>query len=99
VGQDGGRRGRAQHQDASHELSNVRVGGRQTFGVQFAERDMQGPLAGSDLVQTVQGQIEALADADSGGAGEQQGVGRQIVGAAQFLLQELVVLWGKRPGR
>ena len=55
--------------------------------MQFAERDMQRPLVRADLAQTVQRQIDAFADADSGGAREQERIGRQVVGAAQFLLQ------------
>jgi hypothetical protein len=99
VGQAGGGRRSTQSEDAIHDLSNVRVGRHQTFGVEFAEGDMQGPLVGTDLAQAVPRQIDALADADSGGAGEQQRVGRQVAGAAQFLLQELVVSWGKRSGQ
>ena len=96
VGQAGGRRQSTQSQDASHDPSNVCVGRHQAFGVQFAYGDMQRPLVHTDLPQTVQREIDALADADSGGASEQQCIGRQVVGAAQFLLQQLIVLGRKR---
>src|SRR5437870_686036 len=58
---------------------------------------MQRPLIRPELPQTVQRQIDALADADTGEAGEQQRMGRQVVGPAQLLLQPLIVRWGKRP--
>ena len=99
AGQVVGRRGGTQSEDAGHDLSNVCIGRHQAFGVQFAEGDMQRPLVGTDLPQAVQGQIDTFADADSSGAREQPRQGRQIAGATQFLLQELVVLWGKRSGQ
>ena len=57
----------AQSQDADHDPSNVFIGRHQTFDVQLTERDMQCPLIRPDLAQTVQRQIDTLADADSGG--------------------------------
>src|SRR5438876_11036446 len=60
---------------------------------------MDRPLVRADLAQAVQRQIDAFADADSGGAREQERVGGQVIGAAQFLLQELIVLRGKRSGQ
>ena len=56
--------------------------------MQLAERDMQRPLIGPQLPQTVQRQIDALADADPGGASEQQRIGRQVVEAAELLLEQ-----------
>ena len=60
----------AQSEDAGHDLSNVCIGRHQTFGVQFAERDVQGPLIRSDLTQTVQREIavEGAVWADTGAA-------------------------------
>jgi hypothetical protein len=54
--------------------------------VQFAEGGVEGPLIGGELTETIQGQIDAFADADAGGARQQEGIGRQVVGAAQLLL-------------
>ena len=59
----------------------------------------RGPLIGSELRETIQGEIDAFADADAGGAGQQEGIGGQVVGAAQFLLQELIVWWRQRFGQ
>jgi len=91
-----GRRQRAQGKNASHDPSHVAIGRYQTFGLELTERDMQRPLIHSDLPQTVQREINALADADSGGASKQQRIGGQVVSAAQFLLQQLIVLERKR---
>jgi hypothetical protein len=43
--------------------------------------------------------MDAFADADSGGADEQQRMGGEIIAAAQFLLQELVLGEGERSGK
>ena len=60
---------------------------------------MQGPLVWAQVPQAVQGQIEAFADADSSGAGEQERIGSQIVGSSQFLLQELILLQREGTGQ
>jgi len=52
-----------------------------------------------DRSQTVQRDIDTSSDTDAGGAREQKGVGRQVVGAAQFLLERLIVVWRKRSGQ
>jgi hypothetical protein len=41
--------------------------------------------------------VGAFAEADAGGAHEQERITEQIVGSAQFLLQALIVLEGQRP--
>jgi hypothetical protein len=58
---------------------------------------MQGPLIRSQLAQAVRRQIAAFTDADAGEAGEQEGVGKQVVGAAEFLLQALIIVGMQRP--
>ena len=67
--------------------------------MQFAERDMQGPLVRSEGAQAVQRQINALPDANAGGANEQERIGRQVAGTPPLLLQELIVGRGKRSGQ
>ena len=88
VGPSRGRGQRAQSQNTRHDLSNIVIGWHEAFGVQLAERDMQRPLIGPQLPQTVPRQIDALADADPGGASEQQRIGRQVVDAAELLLEQ-----------
>jgi hypothetical protein len=88
-----GWRGRgAQREDASYDPPNFGIDGNRAFGVQLAERDMDSPLVWSQLPQAVQRQAGAFADANTRSAHEQKGIGTQIIGPAQFLLQELVVL-------
>jgi hypothetical protein len=67
--------------------------------IQSQPRDVQGPLVWAHLLQAVQRQIEAFADADSAGTREQECIGGQIIGSAQFLLQELILLRRKRTGQ
>jgi hypothetical protein len=43
--------------------------------------------------------MDAFADADSGAADEQQRIRGEIIAAAQFLLQELVLVEGERSGK
>ena len=47
VGPSRGRGQRAQSQNTRHDLSNIVIGWREAFGMQLAERDMQGPLIGT----------------------------------------------------
>jgi len=99
AGERGGREGRAQAQDALYQAAHLAVGGDQALGVEFTEGNVECPLVGSQLSQAVQRQIDAFADADSGSPDEQEGIGVEIVGAAQLLLQELIILRGKRSGQ
>src|ERR1700687_2109170 len=59
---------------------------------------MQRPGVWSDGSQTVPREIQTLADADAGETREQKCIGGQIVGTAQFPLQQLIVLGAKRSG-
>jgi hypothetical protein len=67
--------------------------------VQLANRDVKSPGVSSQLPQAIQTQTDTLADADTCGAHEQQGVGIQVVGATELLLQEPIVLRRKRAGQ
>jgi hypothetical protein len=67
--------------------------------VQFAEGDMKRPLFGSHLPQAIQRQMNAFTDADSGDADKQECIGVEIIGPAQLLLHELILLQGKRSGK
>jgi hypothetical protein len=63
--------------------------------MELPERDMKRPLRFTDLAQAIEGKIDSLADANSGSADEQQGVGHQVIGVAELLLQPSIVLRGK----
>ena len=53
------------------------------------------PIGRSPMSADSRGQIDAFSDTDSGGASEQQRIGVQVVGAPQFLLQQLIVFRGE----
>ena len=53
---------------------------------------MKGPLIGADLAQAIQGKIDALADADSGKANQEQEVGFEIIQLTELRLEVLIVL-------
>jgi len=57
---------------------------------------MKSPCVGAQLSQTIQRQTDTFADADTCSAHEQQRIGVQVVGAAQFPLEQLIVLERKR---
>jgi hypothetical protein len=89
----------AQGADPLHDPPHLGIGRDQAFRVQFAERDMKRPLFASHLPQAVQRQMNAFANADSRGPDEQEGIGVEIIGTAQFLLQEFILLRGERSGK
>jgi len=60
---------------------------------------MERPLFSSYLPQAVQRQVDAFAAADPGGADEQECIRVEIIGSEQLLLQEMIVLRGKRFGK
>ena len=59
---------------------------------------MQSPLIWCELAQAIQRQSDAFADAQASEAGKQEGIGKQVVGAAEFLLQLLILVGVQRPG-
>ena len=58
---------------------------------------MNGPLIVTDRAQTIERQIEALADPHAGVTEKQQRVADPIVTPQQFLLDQLVLLGCQRP--
>ena len=61
---------------------------------------MERPLSGSDGTQAIEGEIDALADANAGVADEQEGVAGRIVAAQEFLLDEAILFrsqWTREP--
>ena len=59
---------------------------------------MQRPLFRSELTQTVEWQVDTFSDADSGKASQQEGIGIQVVFAAQFVLEPMIIFRGQRSG-
>jgi|GraSoiStandDraft_13_1057314.scaffolds.fasta_scaffold1140579_1 hypothetical protein len=89
----------AQGEDPLHDPPHLGIGRNEAFRVQFAQRDMERPLFGSYLPQTIQRQMDAFAKTDSRSPDEQEGIGVEIIGTEQFLLQELILLRRKGSGK
>ena len=67
--------------------------------MQLAQGNMERPLVRSDFSQAVEGQVDAFADTETGGADKQECIRSQVIGAPQLFLQELIFVEGKRPGQ
>jgi hypothetical protein len=50
------------------------------------------------VAPTIEWQANAFSNADSGEASQQESIGIQGVGAAQFLLESMIIFRRKRPG-
>jgi hypothetical protein len=66
--------------------------------VKLSKGNVQCPLFGPDVAQTIEWQVDALSNADPGAASQQESIGIQVVCAAQFLLESLIVFRRQRPG-
>src|SRR6266567_1420452 len=86
----------AEEAQALNEITSEGVDGDHAFGFEFSEGDMNRPLAWPRRAQTVIGQINTFADAHAGRAEQEEGISAEIVAAHELLLQELILLGGKR---
>src|SRR5688572_19566422 len=62
---------------------------------------MECPLSRRERAQAIEGEIDTLADADTGVADKQKNVARYIVAAQELLLDEAILLrrqWTRKPG-
>jgi len=58
---------------------------------------MQRPLFGPQVTLTIEWQVDAFSNADSGDASQQQSIGIQGISAAQFLLKPFIIFGRQRP--
>ncbi len=65
------------------------------LGLEFSERDMNGPLFWSRGAQAVIREIDAFTDTHAGRAEQQEDISAEIVAAHELLLQELILLGGE----
>jgi hypothetical protein len=72
---------RVQSLKALHDPTDECISGNETLCAQFAKRHMNSPLSLADWAQTIERQIEALADAHTGVSQKQQGIAEPIVAA------------------
>jgi hypothetical protein len=89
----------SQRTEPIHNPADEGIHRNKALGPQLAKGHMNGPLILADGAQTIQRQIEALADAHAGVAEEQQGVAVPIVASQQFLLDQPVLLGRQWPGQ
>jgi hypothetical protein len=78
---------RAKEAQPMDEITDKRINGNHTFRFQFAKGDMDCPLLGTGGAEAIEGEIDALANAHTGVANQQKGVGAQIVASKELLLQ------------
>jgi hypothetical protein len=98
IGRNGAQR--SEEAQAVDKLADGIVDRHETLGVQLAERYMERPLSGRERAQTVEGEIDTLADADIGVADEQKSVAGDIVAAQELLLDEAILFrsqWTRKP--
>jgi hypothetical protein len=58
---------------------------------------MERPQSGREWAQAIEGQIDTLADADTGVTDEQEGVAGNIVAAQEFLLDKAILFGSQWP--
>ena len=86
----------AEEAQPMHEITAEGIDGDHSFGFEFSERDMNGPLVWSRGAQAVIRKIDAFADTHAGVAEQQEDISAEIVAAEELLLQELILLGGER---
>ena len=85
--------------EALDEFTNKGIHGDHAFRLELAERHVNRPLIRARGAEAIKRQIGTFANAHAGVANQQKGVAAQIVAAEQLLLQELILLCSKRPGK
>ena len=78
-----------------NEVTDKMIDRDHTFCLQFAERDMNGPLIRAGGAEAIVGQIGALADAHAGVTDQQKCVTAEIIPAEELLVEELILLSGE----
>ena len=86
----------AKEAQALDEFTNETIHRDQAFFLQFAERDMHGPLIRAGGAEAIVGQIDALADAHAGVTDQQKRIPAEIIAAEQLLIEKLILLRGQR---
>ena len=77
--------------DAIEDEPCVFIDRNTAFFAQLTQRDMERPLLGTELLEAIHGKIDALADAHSRKADQEQDIRFEIVDASQLRFQTLVV--------
>src|SRR5215831_12973149 len=75
-----------------NEFTDERVHWDHSLGLQLAKRNMNRPLIRTEIMEAIIGKVGTFSDAHSGVALQQEHIGRQIVAAEEFLLDQLILL-------
>src|SRR5215470_5196432 len=87
---------RTKETEALDEFTHKGIYGDHTFRFELTEWHLNRPLIRGGGMKAIEGQIGTLTDAHAGVANQQKGVATQIIAAAEFLLQEFVLLCRER---
>ena len=86
----------AEEAQSMNEITDESINRNHAFRFEFAQRYVDRPLVRAYGVQAVIREVNTLADAHAGMAQQQEDICGKIVAAHQLLLQELILLCGKR---
>ena len=87
----GGAEQRTKRKNAIKDEPCVFIDRNTVFCVQLAQRDLERPLLGAELAEAIHRKIDALADAHSRKADQEQDIRFENVDASQLRFQTLVV--------
>jgi hypothetical protein len=88
---------RTEEAQAMNEITNEGIDGDHTFGFEFAQRYVNRPQVWPGAAQAVIGEVDAFSDAHSGVTEQEEHISAKIVAAHELLLEDLILLCGKRP--
>src|ERR1700719_132390 len=83
---------RTEEAQTMNDLTNKRVDRDHALRLQLPERNVNGPPIRAGIMEAIIGEIGTFPDAHSGVAHQQQDIGRQVIAAEQFLLNQLILL-------
>jgi hypothetical protein len=82
---------RAEEAETLDQFAHERIHGHHPFGLEFAERNVNGPLILAGGVEAIEGKIGRFADAHAGVTKQQENIATEIIAALQFFLKQLIL--------
>ena len=89
----------AEEAEPLDELAHERVHRDHTFGLQLAERHVNGPFLRTGGMEAIERKVGSFADAHAGVTKQQEDITAQIIAEQQLLLKQLVLLRGQGAGQ
>ena len=90
---------RTEEAQAMNEITNEGIDGDHTFGFELAQGHVNRPQVWTCGAQAVIGEVDAFSDAHSSVAEQEEDISAQIVAAHELLLEDLILVCGKRTGQ